>query len=233
MATAKITLIGLNNYYGSKLWQYLTLPKYFDKDHVIDSILMKCGEFEVMYPDPNVLQTFIGVWCRKHMRLFERLAAAMEEEYLPLANYDRHEEWRDSSTATGTMSGTNSNTSNTETANDGRDVTSGSNSDETENMVSAFNASTYQARDKSVSTGTETSETLSSSGGTIESNSSGTQTAESRDTQNSDHRGHMYGNIGVTTTQQILLEEIRVSAISPYELIADMFSNEFSVKVYI
>lgn len=225
MASAKMTLIGLHDYLDGRLWDKLQLPAYFDKDVLINTILLKCGEFEVMYPNPGFMMTFIGIWADKNQRFFEHLAAAMQEEYKPLANYDRYEEFEDHATGSGTTSGDYTDTDHT--LNVGSDT--GTTGDTTENQVSAFNATNYQPRDKQTGTGSHTNQTRED----ITRDSSGSRGARSSDRTDSNHKGHMWGNIGVTTTQAILLEEIRVSAISPYDLIADMFSNEFSVKVYI
>ena len=42
----------------------------------------------------------------------------------------------------------------------------------------------------------------------------------------------MYGNIGVTTTQQMIEAEREVVQFSVIEFIADDFKNEFCISVY-
>ena len=225
MASAKITLFGLDEYTDGAIWDGLNLPSYFDRDVVINTILWKCGEYECICPDPTMLTKLIRLWSLKNSRFFARLAAAMQENYKPLANYDRFEEFEDHATGSGTTTG---NSTNSESGS-GRTGRQGDTQDTTTNRVSAFNASEFQNRDESISSGTESEDVTTNESRSAESNTK----ASSTDKQDSTHSGHMWGNIGVTTTQAILLEEIRVSAISPYELIADIFSNEFSVKVYI
>lgn len=193
MATSKITLIGLHNYSDGTIWNGLQLPEYFDRQTVIDNILLRCGEFEVLYASEEIMKSFISLWSMKSQRFFEHLAAAMEEEYLPLANYDRHEEWTDESTGHSEGTGTT------------KGATTG--------KVSAFNETGFQNRDQSITDDTMTSKTDATGRG--------------------DHTGHVYGNIGVMTTQKILMEEIAVSSISPYDIIADDFSNEFCIKIYV
>lgn len=209
MATAKLTLIGLHNYSEGDIWDGLKLPAYFNKTTAINTILLKCGEFEVMYPSVDVLKSFIGVWSVKYQRFFTRLAAVMAENYLPLANYDKHEEWTDNTTSAG--SGESSSESSD----------SGTTGNTSTGQVSAFNATTFQDRDKTIDSGN--------------SSNTGTTSGEFSNQTSIDgtHDGHIYGNIGVMTTQKILKEEISVSAISPYDVIADVFSNEFCVKVYV
>ena len=209
MATAKITLIGLHNYTHGDIWDGLTLPAYFTKSDVINNILLKCGEFEVIYPSADLMKSFIALWSATNQRFFTRLAAAMDEKYLPLANYDRIEEWKDETTSVGSGSSSSDSSDNVTTNN----VSTG--------QVSAFNATTFQDRDKTIDNGGST--TVGSTSGDFENENNIT----------SDRSGHIYGNVGVMTTQAILREEISVSAISPYDIIADVFSNAFCVKVYI
>lgn len=197
MATAKLTLIGLDHYTDGSIWSGLKLPSYFNKETVVNTILLRCGEFGVLYPDADAMTAFIRIWSNKSQRFFEHLAAAMEEEYLPLANYDRHENWTDKTNgkSSGKSKITDSGTST--------------------GKVSAYNESGFQNRDQQTSNSTNNADQSNEMSGT------------------SEHVGHVYGNIGVKTTQSILLEEIRVSAMSPYDIIADVFAAEFCIKVYV
>ena len=46
------------------------------------------------------------------------------------------------------------------------------------------------------------------------------------------HEGNIYGNIGVTTSQQMLEAEYEVARFNIYEQIADLFIKEFCICVY-
>lgn len=46
------------------------------------------------------------------------------------------------------------------------------------------------------------------------------------------HSGHMYGNIGVTTTQQMIQEEREVVQFNIYDHICNAFKDRFCVTVY-
>lgn len=66
---------------------------------------------------------------------------------------------------------------------------------------------------------------------------SDTQTGEDttgKDTRSESykHTAYMYGNIGVTTTQQMIEAEREVVQFSVIEFIADDFKNEFCLSVY-
>lgn len=81
-------------------------------------------------------------------------------------------------------------------------------------QVSAFNESTFQ--NKSQVSGT----------------ASGSDTGTVRDAGTISHTIRETGNIGVTTSQQMLKEEYEVSQMNPYSMIVDSFKNRFCLLVY-
>lgn len=219
MAIAKITLIGMNNYMESMnddLFKYLSLPTGINKQTLVNNILLRGGEFESLYGDPYFLQNMIGVWSDKWQRTFTKWMQALSINYDPLYNYDRHEIYKDirSENESG-------NRSETATAHDdSRSTGSGT----TQNDVSAYDASTYSPHDKSISSssGDNTSDSLT--------NATGTNSRKLNETVS--HDAHLYGNIGVTTSQQMLKDELDISEWNVYEHITDLFLNEFSIYVY-
>lgn len=207
MSVSKITLIGFNNYY-EHLWDELALPSGINKDLLINNILLRGGEFEVLYSDPEFMMHAIGVWSNKWQRTFEKWLRALSEEYNPLHNYDRHEIYTD-----------NRNINRSETAS-GSDSSVSSGSGNTENSVSAYDVSTYQPHDDA---------STSSTG----SNSSNSVTSANGNTSDVlKHDAHLYGNIGVTTSQQMLKDELDIDTWNIYEHITDLFLNEFAIYIY-
>lgn len=77
--------------------------------------------------------------------------------------------------------------------------------------TSAFNVSTYSPESKA------------------EGNTSASSTSQANSNQfeQSGHRGRIHGNIGVTTSQQMLLAELDVDRFNIYEEIALIFMREF------
>ena len=215
MATAKITLIGFNNYYEN-LWDLLSVPSGIDKELLINNILMKGGEFEVLYSNPEFMKNMIGVWSAKWLHTMERWVKALSINYDPLENYDRREEWDD-------VGSRKTDTKRNESAKGSDDSTS-SGTGSTENVRSAFDASDYQPHDKSTSTSTGSNNSVSSTtaSGTID---------EKEDTKNR-RTGRAHGNIGVTTSQQMLQSELDIAKWNLYDEIADLFLSEFCVYTY-
>lgn len=203
MASSTLTLMGLYNF-NNKLFDLLTLPEDIDKDTLVDNILLRSGDFEVIYPDFEFMQYSIGAWARKWQPTFERWVNALAIEYAPLENYDRNEFWHDSTddTTTGNASGN----------------TSGKTHNVNTNKVSAYDAADFSNKDQNISDGTD----------------SGTSSSNSKSVLDGDfeHRGRIHGNIGVTTSQTMLLSELDLGYWNIYEKITDLFLTEFVLPVY-
>lgn len=98
MSSAKITLIGCENYFqniNQSLFDNLRIPETLDKETLTDNILLRGGEFEIQYGDPDFLRFAIGSWSNKWMPTMDRWVNALAIEYNPLENYDRIEDWTD------------------------------------------------------------------------------------------------------------------------------------------
>ena len=203
MSSAKITTIGFHNWMQSQnddLFSKMNLPVGIDKDTLIDNILLRAGEFEVLYSNPFFYQNAIGVWSAKHKKTFEKWIDALSIEYNPVENYDRMEEWEDKSNGNSTGE-TKGNTSLNSI---------------NENKVSAFDSDLYQpdSYNSNISNGNDNSNTKTNS------------------SNNSKHVGRVHGNIGVTTTQQMLQSELSLAVWNVYEHITDLFIEEFCIAIY-
>lgn len=219
MATAKITLFGLYKYMEDihePLFSLMTIPAELDKNVLIKNILLRGGEFEVLYPDPYFMEQMVEMWSKKWQRTMERWVKALSIDYEPLENYDRKEDWTDSN-----------NRSNTTERNENAiasDHSDSSGSGSTTNTVSAYDTATYSAHDKDDS----------SSNGSNDSNSATSAYGVTKDDSSELNRriGRAHGNIGVTTSQQMLEAELDISRWNIYEEITDLFLNEFCIYIY-
>lgn len=252
---AKLTTIGLYNY-DPTLFDDLTFPTGIDKDLAVCQILNRSGEFEVLYPNPEFFKQMITFWGNKHYRTFDKWIYALGIDFEPLYNYDRFEEFVDEKlgtratnnerTANSAQQMANTSSMNTGTSG-GRQSVNNENvamSGETENKQSAFDSATYSPRDKQeTSSGQNTTGTQleSSSTDSSTSGSSATNTAETSsvkdlggesNAEQTKHTAHLYGNIGVTTSAQMLQEFLDVERFNIYEQIADLFVDEFCIMVY-
>lgn len=251
MSAAKITIIGFNNYLenlNDDLFKYLNVPTGIDKDTLVNNILLRGAEFEVLYSDPYFMQNMIGVWSNKWQRTMTKWIDALSIKYEPLENYDRIEEWTDNgskissdkvSKGTTSQRVSSDETSRSEDA-FANDTSVSSGTGDTTNTRSAYESVSYQPHDKSESetTGTNTSASLTSAKGTTQ----GKQTISDADISNTDrtgfdntadrHEGRTHGNIGVTTSQQMLEAELKISKWNIYEEITNLFLTEFCIYVY-
>lgn len=146
-----LTLIGLYNY-DKSLFDDVTLPAGYDKETFINSLLLEHGEKCVLYTDFDFMKFSLGVVSRKWQHEFERIYRALNEDYNPLHNYDRHEEYTDVTERKA-----------------GGSVTTNQPQDATEELrVSAYNSTSYEPDRKSfTNAGTVKSESENGENGTI------------------------------------------------------------------
>lgn len=205
---AKLTLLGMYDY-DQTLFDGLKLPDAVDKMTLIGTLLMEHGEKPVLYTSAPFMKNAIELWSDKWQHSLERITVALTQEYNPLHNFDRNEDYED---IEGRV--TNSRTSSES------DTTSSTNS-ETENKVSAFNSDSYQPdNSSSVNAG---------------ANSNATITGEGRESEDRTlkHKAHLYGNIGVTKSQEMAIDEINLrSEYNLYSTIAELFAHELLLSIY-
>lgn len=255
MSTAKITLIGLENYLNPErsLFDNIVLPDGINREILKGAILMRCQEFELLWSDPDFMIDAVNIWSRKNYWTFERWVTVLNEKYDPLFNKDYYEEITDTHTGdydksgTGSANGTSSNSSDytrTDNLSQADDHTRTDNLSTTiTHSEKAFNDANFVDSQKDVTSNSGTQRnagTVTNSGtqrnagtdsGSYSDGSSTTETGS--DTYENIHKYHGFGNIGITSAQELLLKEVRdVATWNMYEHIADLFASEFCVMVY-
>ena len=244
MSSAKITTVGFYQYmnaYNNDLFGLLNLPPGIDKDTLVNNIMLRGGEFEVVYSNPDFYKSAIGLWSNKHYRTFEKWINALNIEYNPLENYDRMEEWSDAGSRinTGTVSdsGTITNTGTQSTEATGKDNFKGSGNSTSSDEISAYNSNSFQNDKKNTTNSSNSSETNTINRNTrtdnLSESNSNTRTDNLSEKTNSDRKGRAHGNIGVTTSQQMLQSELDIAKWNIYEQITDLFLSEFCIMVYV
>ena len=219
MSKAKFTLIGTYQYYhnaGGDLFELMDLPTGINKDTLCSNILLQGGEFEVQHGNPQFIHNAIGIWSQAWKESFQRWVDALAIEYAPLENYDRMEHWTDEKDRTDDYDSTGSSRSvgtldNTTT-------------DTTENTKSAYDSSIYQPYDK------VESRTVSDTDSTDQTNT--TISSDTVINDDNEHNGRIHGNIGVTTSQQMLNQELDLGYWNLYQRITQLFLQEFVIPVY-
>ena len=259
MSTAKITLFGMYKWMQDSeddLFFNLSLPSLMDKTTLVNTILAKGAEFEVLYGDPEFIKEMIGVWSSRWYSTLDRWSKALAIDYNPLENYDRKEEWTDAGqrakagSKDSSSSSSNANTIiNKETQadtgnNSGTTATVSAHTGSNEHTVSAYDASTYQPENKDASndSNNETTinnnnikndRTIAGSNTAVGSTSAkGSETDTEHEHNTAIHSGRTHGNIGVTTSQQMLQSELDIARFNLYDEAADLFLQEFCVYTY-
>lgn len=272
---ATISILGLTSF-DESIWDNLQVPAQANKQDIIDEILLECSDFELLYPDWDVMKGAIGLWSRKELPIWERLYKAKELEYNPLWNVDATiKEIRDVTDNSNYQDNTAGNTSQNideaidETVNSETDGTSANTSrktgteqvagtDSTDGNVlhqsNTFNSGTMIDNSKDISESDTTSNQTTTFNTTIADNGTthdeGTSTRDfdrNQDTTgtydeektgtNSRATHDVYdvvrqGNIGVTSSQQLLTEEWEVSQLDPEQYIIDSFKQRFCLLLY-
>ena len=234
MSSATLTLIGLYQY-DQDLFTKLELPDGIDKGLVIDAIIMRGGEYEVTYPNSELMRELIGSWSRQWSGVFYNWHRATEgmKEIRPLDNYDRYESWSDSgsnhSTSTDTINGSGS-TNGSDTSHGTGTVTN--NTTDT-SKISADDVNSFVNRTQDQSENTQGNVTDTNATTSTSSQTSTHSSAESSGTNSSTHEGHIFGNIGVTTSSTMFKEfyDIMRQYGNIYESIATIFCQSFVIPI--
>lgn len=208
-----------------------SVPQAIDFDNLINLLLIETAELEVLYPDPSKCKLFITMWSQSRANAWKRVYDALFAEYSPIENTDRHEEITDT-----TMVKTEDNTTDerngwtTVTGSDSITFNEGNRS--TTESVTGFNADTFKNNAK-----TETTHATDTTEGT---NTANTQAGNRNDIGKTGteertytHINHTHGNIGVTSNQKMVTEEIELRLNNDIQhFIINDFKNNFCLLVY-
>ena len=226
-----ISLMGLMNY-DPDLFHDAVFPEDMDRDVVIDNLIMECAELEVIYASPQFMKYAIGRWCRKEFTVWTKLYNTEKLEYEPLWNVDgtvTETEVVDR-TRSGSNSGTtgSSSTSSNTKNNTGTDSDSGTNTE----AVTGYNSSTWQDHQKNTNSNTKTLNLTETDQGSI--SGTGTNSGEYDETEGTEveRTTRRTGNIGVTSSQQLLREEREVNQFNTMDYIINSFKKRFCLLVY-
>lgn len=176
----------------------------FNKEVLLSTIINRASSFCVLYPNPDYFKLMSDNWWLKWKDAFYRWLLALQTDYNPLENYDRQEKWHDDITDDNTVKQS------------GTVKTGADNTSTTEK--SAFDASTYQPLNKVIDD--------------IDSTDTRDLTDKIDNDRDIDHEGRVHGNIGVTTSQQMLEAELNVRLHNVYDMMTDCFIKDLLIAVY-
>lgn len=192
--------MGLYNY-DNTIFDGFVLPDGLDRDSILEQILIRCADLEILYPNPDIMKVAIQSWSKLRLDSWNKMKTALEAEYNAIHNYDRMEEYKDNVLENSTSEGS--------LQNNGKDVSN--------QYVSGYNASEGL-------TNSSKNEVSYDNGNTTHGSVSNDKTVE--------HSAHMYGNIGVTTSQQMIDSELELRKQDINNIIINEFRYEFCLLVY-
>lgn len=224
--TQRMTLIGLNEYTDGHIWDNFDLGLSEDfTTGLINAIMLEHGEKCVLYSDPDFMAQAIGLWCYKWQEDIQRMSDAIYSEYNPIHNYDRTEEYQDNEGVRSV-----SKTDAGHKATDSPDYTLAQTVDgNSEHKVSADNDSNYQPESKDITN----AGTMKTSGKTQDLSETSNSKTNDQTTRDFKHNAHLFGNIGVQTTQSMIAEETRLRMThNIMDIIGRLFANELLINIY-
>ena len=235
----RLSVLGLYQY-DSGLFSAMVFPSGMtdeEKQTVVQNILADCAEFEVLYPSWSTMHDMIGIWSKLNISVWERIFTASKLEYNPIENYNRTE----NETITNDKSETHSGNDVSRLSGSDSSLSSGSNTetnsgtDTNTNKVAAYDSGNLYTHDSS--------DLLH--GHVVSDSSSGSSSTTYGKTDTLTHgeiithddeitrENHTSGNIGVTTSQQMLEQEIEVAAkLNVMKMIVESFKERFCLTVY-
>lgn len=211
----------------------IVLDARLDKDLVINRIMWYCGKSLPVETYPETFKYFSDGWFKKNEKAITRLYESELLEYNPIENYDRTETYTRTDVGDRTQKANTDNTTDMTGGYNGNNNTtnSGSDTDTITDSVSAFDATGYSPRSQTVEgheKGTTQSDESSRCDHETTTGNVEHETGEaSSNTQ--EFTSNIHGNIGVTTSQQMLQSERETVVFTTYDWIATQYRDEFFV----
>lgn len=231
------------------------------KAKIVKGICMGCKELGLLYPSGPYMEQLISYWWDEKENKFIKMLTSENYIYNPINNYDRTETENLEETGNETET-TNATGNETRDLTNGRDITetltdtsgvtestSGATNNSAKRYVNGFNNSAFSPSDNNLAeqndtngdnttqhtadttqTGTRHNTGDETEKGTVRTTNEDSKTGTHTITHKRNIRA--YGNIGVTTTQQMIESERQIIDFCTIDYIAESFKKEFCIMVY-
>jgi len=219
----------LKEYLDQDMFDDCSVPDGLEMQRVRGAIVMRCGLLTPLFSEPETQRAATQQFFFENQWNFEHIIKVLQAEYSPIENVA---EWRNESTE-------NKGTENLTITRKGSEAHSGtdartindSGNNSTERQISAENATTYQADNKEIDTfGKQTTDNLTH-GEAINTTGNDQHTSDKNGT--TDYEVYRHGNVGVTTNNQLIMEELSMlQQFNPYRFIADLYEKELILGIY-
>lgn len=235
-------LVDWAQFKGIDIFSGVTVPAPLNADTVKSAIMIRSGLMTPLYLEPEVFQACIKHWFTAKQWTIDHLIKVIEAEYNPIDNYNRTENIKETLSGSDSVSMTGgskqTNGGKDTTAHSGTDTTAHSGTDTTTESISAENSATWSNDSKSDLLHGES--VGLTHGEQIDLTHGHTVTDEFQNRKDTTQYGKINtkestvrGNIGVTTTQQMIEQELELLRhFDIYGWIADQFENDNMLLIY-
>ena len=214
----------------------MNVPDGIERTDVINCILEKYGDETLAHPDPAYMYHYVGTWSKRRLPIWTKLVETLNYDYNPIHNYDRTEEITDTTNREYTDDKNGTTTNKMQSSDTGTSTVEGSidRTEGSENKVSAENVNTYQPNERTDNTiGEKTNQTTNTSASANDiGEGKTTEHNNGNETVTYTHKNVTKGNIGVTTTQQMIEAQRKIVRYSVIEEIASDYRDTFCLGVY-
>ena len=236
---ATMDLIAAYNYDPTVL-DLLQLPEGIDRGVLIDNLLMETAEREIIYTNLGFLKQAIGSWSKKNLSVWEELYKTQHYEYNPIWNKDG----TILETETRNLAGSNYHTDNVDRVDNLQDKNTRNFEDKetrdlddsSTNSVYGFNSST-EAPESKVVTDQNGTDTINHTG-TDTFDHTGRQDVDrtydekTTDTGTISRARTEQGNIGLTSTQDLIRQQQELVKFNLMDYIIKDFGDKFCLGIY-
>ena len=248
-------------HWDNTLFNNMLIPEELDRDIVISTILLETSDFPLIITDLETLRYSIELWSKHRIDIWNKLYETTQYEYNPIENYDRYEITTDNlqERGYGTIKGdgalnktekTNIKSGTIEKTIAGSYRDSNSGSDVSTNGVSAFNdigfadheqntfqhglstERTYNNYRENESYGAPDDVYNPTETEIVKTTNLGGERTDKNFDNNRTINGHIHGNIGVTTSQQMIEAQRKVVMFDVIEQIVTDFKTTFCILIY-
>ena len=193
-----------------------------DSGLAVANIVRECNELELLYPSAPTMKRMIAIWSAANFHTWCGLYNTMIYKYNPIWNKDGT--WKE----TRDLDGKNDRTAgltvtDTRTYTNLKDVQTGS----VEHDVTGYDSNTYSAN---------TRDHMNDLTNTRNGEDKNVQTIQGTDKYYTEDNGTItreeQGNIGVTSTQELIQKQRDIVQFNFYDYIAQSFKENFCIMVY-
>lgn len=247
---ATLSLMGMYEYDHTILdfFHYPDKWETADKDVFVNKLLLDTAELEILYPNADIFKTAIKYWSAAEVQNWNKLYDTTVLKYNPIWNKDgtvteteKHIKNNNYTDVTdGTIADHSSTIGNQNTETSGNENIDTTNNTNEKNYVFGFNSESAAQSGETVTDDTGRTNTNRSENSKTNSSANTDATTTNNTNFKHDEKENIdreytrteQGNIGITTTQQMINEEREVDKFNLMDYIIDRFKQRFCLLVY-